>query len=45
MHDTVRVEGAAAAGVVKVTLAFNEWQAGRVAPASFSLPLSPKAER
>jgi hypothetical protein len=41
----VRVEGTAAAGVVKVTLAFDEWQAGKVAPASFSLPFRLKADR
>jgi hypothetical protein len=40
----VRVEGAAETGTVKVTLAFDEWKAGKVAPATFLLPLPPKAD-
>jgi hypothetical protein len=38
----VRVEGAAEAGTVKVTLAFDDWKAGKVAPATFEIPLPPK---
>jgi hypothetical protein len=41
----VRVEGAAATGEVKVTLAFDDWQAGKVAPATYVLPLPPKPDR
>jgi hypothetical protein len=40
----VRVEGAAETGTVKVTLAFDHWKAGKVAPATFELPM-PKAEK
>jgi len=36
----VRVEGAATTGKVKITLAFDDWKAGKVAPATFEFPLS-----
>jgi hypothetical protein len=36
----VRVAGAAKTGKVKLTLAFDDWKAGKVAPATFELPLS-----
>jgi hypothetical protein len=39
----VRVEGAAEAGTVKVRLAFDGWKAGKVAPATFELPIPRKA--
>jgi hypothetical protein len=40
----VRVEGAADTGTVKIRLAFDDWKAGKVAPATFELRLSPKAD-
>jgi hypothetical protein len=40
----VRVEGVAETGTVKVTLAFDDWKAGKVAPATFELPLT-KADK
>jgi hypothetical protein len=40
----VRVEGVADAGVVKIELAFDQWKEGKVAPATFELPLPPKVE-
>jgi hypothetical protein len=39
----VRVEGAGEAGTVKVTLSYDNWKAGKVAPATFEL-LVPKAK-
>ena len=44
MHDTVRVNGAADVGTVKVTLAYNDWKDGKVAPDTFELPFQPKPE-
>jgi hypothetical protein len=41
----VRVEGVAEAGTVKVTLAFDDWKDGKVAPATFELPVPRKAEK
>jgi hypothetical protein len=38
----VRVERAADRGAVKVTLAFDDWAAGKVAPATFELTLPAK---
>jgi hypothetical protein len=38
----VRVEGAAETGTVKITLAYDDWKAGKVAPATFELPVPPK---
>jgi hypothetical protein len=38
----VRVEGAADSGKVKVTLAFDDWKEGKVAPATFELPIPAK---
>ncbi len=35
----MRVEGAADTGRVKITLAFDDWKAGQVAPATFELPI------
>jgi len=35
----VRVAGAAETGKVKVMLSFDDWKDGRVAPATFELPL------
>jgi hypothetical protein len=40
----VRVEGVAEAGTVKVTLAFDDWKDGKVAPATFELPLAAKKD-
>jgi hypothetical protein len=40
----VRVEGAAETGKVKVTLAFDDWKDGKVAPAAFELTLSRKEQ-
>jgi hypothetical protein len=40
----VRVDEVADAGTVKIALAFDQWKAGKVAPATFELPLPPKAE-
>jgi hypothetical protein len=36
----VRVDKPVGTGKVKVTLAFDAWTAGKVAPATFELPLS-----
>jgi hypothetical protein len=36
----VRVEGAATSAKVKITLAFDEWKEGKVAPATFEIPIS-----
>jgi hypothetical protein len=41
----VRVEGAAETGTVKVTLAYDDWKAGKVAPATFELPVPPKKDK
>jgi hypothetical protein len=41
----VRVEGAAETGKVKITLAFDDWKAGKVAPATFELPLPLPADQ
>jgi hypothetical protein len=38
----VRVEGAAETGTVKITLAYDDWKDGKVAPATFELPVPPK---
>jgi hypothetical protein len=32
-------------GMVKIRLAFDEWKEGRIAPASFVLPLPAKEDR
>jgi hypothetical protein len=40
----VSVAGAAETGKVKITLAFDEWKAGKVAPATFELRLPVKAD-
>jgi hypothetical protein len=40
----VRVEGFGEKGKVKITLAFDDWKAGNVAPATFELPMPPKKE-
>jgi hypothetical protein len=45
LHDTVRVEGAAETGTVKVALAFDDWKDGKVSPATFELPLAAKADK
>ena len=37
------VEGAADTGTVKVTLAFDDWTAGKVAPATFELTVPAKS--
>ena len=41
----MRVEGAAETGTVKISLAFDDWKDGKVAPVTFELPLSAKADR
>jgi hypothetical protein len=35
----VSVEGVAETGNVRITLGFDDWKAGRVAPATFEIPL------
>jgi hypothetical protein len=40
----VRVEGVAETGTVKIALAFDDWKDGKVAPATFELPLPAKAD-
>jgi hypothetical protein len=40
----VRVAGVGVTGKVKITLAFDDWKAGKVAPATFEVPLPPKAD-
>jgi hypothetical protein len=40
----VRVEGTAEKGTVKVSLAFDDWKDGKVAPATFELPIPAKRE-
>ena len=40
----MRVEGAAETGTVKITLAYDDWKAGKVAPATFELPVPPKKD-
>jgi hypothetical protein len=40
----VRVEGAAETGKVKITLAYDNWKAGKVAPATFELPMPPRKD-
>ena len=32
-------------GTVKITLAFDDWKDGQVAPATFELPMPPKKKR
>ena len=41
----MRVDGAAETGTVKVALAFDDWKDGKVAPATFELPLAPRADK
>ena len=39
----MRVDGAAEVGVVKVTLAYDDWKDGKVAPATYELRLGAAA--
>ena len=41
----MRVEGAAETGTVKIALAFDDWKDGKVAPATFELPLPARADK
>jgi hypothetical protein len=42
-HDTVRVESEPCPGKVRVTISFENWKEGMVAPATFELEV-PKLE-
>jgi hypothetical protein len=41
----VRVEDAADSGTVKISLAFEDWKAGKVKPATIEIPFSAKDDR
>jgi len=41
----VCVEGAAETGKVKITLAFDDWKAGKVTPATFEFPIPARPEQ